>query len=71
LTHTVYTLPLSPPTKGGSETLLRCFTNKTDTLDKILLQSFSALKLSDKVLILPPVSHRDDDRVAQKCNLLI
>jgi len=48
----LHTLPLSP-TKGGSETLLRCFTNITDSFDKTLLLSFSALKLSDKSLILP------------------
>jgi len=30
-TNESHTLPLSPP-KGGSETLLRCFTNKTTIL---------------------------------------
>jgi len=44
-------LPLSP-IQGGSETPLRWFANKTDILSTKLLQSFSALKLSDKALIL-------------------
>jgi len=43
--------PNSP--KGGSETLIRCFISKTDIqLDETLLQSFFALKHSDKALIL-------------------
>jgi len=47
----------------GSETLLRCFMNKTDILFmKLLLQNFFTLKLADKALILPLVPHS----VAQK-----
>ena len=54
------TLPLSHP-KGGSETLLRCFTNKTDILSVKLLQSFFALKLI-KAYIAPdaPIGWLED-----------
>jgi len=61
-----HTLPLSPP-KGGSETLLRCFTNKTGIVSiKVCYKVYFALKLSKKALILRLMPHR----VAQKCFMI-
>ena len=44
---------LSPPQKkGGSETLIRCFTSETD-IDETLLQGFFMLKNLSAYIILP------------------
>jgi len=48
-------LPVSHAPKGGSETLIRCFTSKTGILDEMLLLSFFALKLSNEPLTLRPM----------------